>query len=170
MAYTTPAPTDLAWAAGFFDGEGCTTGTECQQMSVTQSDLEPLERLQRIFHGWGSIRLKNDHHNPMTTKPCWAWHVSAFEQFQQVLALMWPYLGTAKREQARRTIERVRTDRCRRYVNGKPYKTRRLSAADVVAIRGRAAAGERHNAVARDFGVSRQMVNAIIARRTWKHV
>jgi hypothetical protein len=53
---------------------------------------------------------------------------------------------------------------------GESHPDAKVTAADVLAIRDRAAAGDSSNAIARDMPLSRQAVRDIVARRTWKHV
>jgi len=90
---------DLAWAAGFFDGEGHVSCPNPQKgrmlLSVGQTDTRPLERLQQLF-GVGAI------YGPFTKdrrKPYWQWSIQNFEEVQYVIAAMWPWL-TVKKEQA----------------------------------------------------------------------
>lgn len=53
--------TKLAWAAGFFDGEGCIMpnykrrGKTLLRVTVGQTVLEPLEVLKQEFGGWLEI-------------------------------------------------------------------------------------------------------------------
>lgn len=54
-ASVSPTTADLAWAAGFLEGEGAfgTNGNKwaSQCVRATQKNLEPLYRLQRLFGG-----------------------------------------------------------------------------------------------------------------------
>ena len=48
---------ELAWAAGFFDGEGCFCFSEAGQyvcVSITQTEREPLDRFERAV-GLGKV-------------------------------------------------------------------------------------------------------------------
>ena len=93
---------DIAWAAGFFDGEGCVRfrNNKCQFIKWSQKEVEALSRLKRLF-GIGSIR-KSTSANRST-------YLHEYFLFGRdaviVLALMLPYL-TVKREKA---IEALRT-------------------------------------------------------------
>ena len=168
MAFTTPAKAEVAWAAGFIDGEGCFTGTESQQLTVVQSDIEPLERLQRIFGGVGWISSRVPGTLGAAPKPSWGWHVAKFEDFQQVLVFLWPYMCTPKREQARAATLRVRAYRLGRLVDGKIDKTRKLTAADATRIKARIRSGDAHRAIAVDYGCCRQNIDAIARGRSWR--
>jgi hypothetical protein len=53
---------------------------------------------------------------------------------------------------------------------GESHGMAKLTAADVVAIRAAASAGERRADIAARHGVSTGMVNGVVARRFWQHV
>jgi hypothetical protein len=97
---------ELAWAAGFFDGEGCTT-VRLQQgrtgnwnpilrIFVTQKEREPLERFQRAVGGLGGIyKHRAGHH---------IFAVGKRDDVHFILENLWPFLCNAKRKQANRAI------------------------------------------------------------------
>ena len=100
--------TDLAWAAGFIDGEGCIAlrrqvgrqkgvAYTCYalRLSVTNTDLRCLERLKSMFAG--SINRATHSYRPQN-KPCWAWFCSSANAERALVALL-PYL-VSKKEQA----------------------------------------------------------------------
>ncbi len=110
-----PEPLDrelLAWAAGFFDGEGSTIakGTAARphyhqlQLSVPQSGgpqfPEVLDRFQQAALGTG----RRDGPNK---DGVWTWRARGRADAESTLALMWPYLGVVKREQANTAVEKV---------------------------------------------------------------
>ena len=100
-----PNREELAWAAGFFDGEGC-TGYANQHtnkrrghayLSVAQAERYPLERFMAAV-GFGAI------HGPVlmeNRKPKWNYRIDSFEKVQTVIALLWTWLGPTKRAQAK---------------------------------------------------------------------
>lgn len=55
-------------------------------------------------------------------------------------------------------------------VRGEVHYDARLTADKVREIRRRAAAGEEHSALGREFGVSHTAIYYIVIRRNWKHV
>lgn len=86
---------ELAWAAGFFEGEGCvSTGRGRQYMylvlNITQNNLYPLLRFQNAVYGHGKV------YGPYTRK------VSPFTDYHKwqdrgkdcwvVMELLRPYL------------------------------------------------------------------------------
>jgi hypothetical protein len=100
---------ELAWAAGFFDGEGCThlskytrNGVKHAYVSITIAQVERanLERWQKAV-GVGSIG--NARHHGGNTKPFYVLTVSSYHA-KKALDAMWPYLGDAKKRQAEEAI------------------------------------------------------------------
>lgn len=110
---------ELAWAAGFFDGEGnvyCQThkgnrGNRQLKVRVTQTGVHAttlLERFKRAVLSLGNI------HGPYPTfstakKRCndhWDWEAGSFEGGQAVIAALWKFLGPAKRAQATAALQK----------------------------------------------------------------
>ena len=105
---TTFSDTDIAWAAGFVDGEGCIAlvgrtqlikGTKYRcfvlRLTVSNTDIRTFERLKRMFQV--SIYTAN-HKNRPQNKPCWVWNCAAANA-ERALRTMLPYL-LCKKEQA----------------------------------------------------------------------
>lgn len=114
----------LAWAAGFFDAEGCfsTTGSTGVSASITQTDRELLDRFRRIV-GLGKVygpyeTRASDRYN---RKPHYFFKAHGRERVQALLAMLWIWLGTVKKNQA---IERLDwTTTCRKGHAKKPGHT-----------------------------------------------
>ena len=88
--------TDLAWAAGFIDGEGCIIlyqgkPTYVLKLTVTNTDLRSLERLKEIF-GVGTISIRQ---RSGQRRPCWNYYLAA-RKAEQALRQVEPYLFTKK--------------------------------------------------------------------------
>lgn len=103
-------PRELAWAAGFFDGEGCTSvskvwgaqRTPVPRISIAQTDPRPLERFHRAVGGLGNIRTfapADARHSRQ-----WVLHASGWRVTQAIIALLWSSLSEPKREQARKAL------------------------------------------------------------------
>lgn len=97
---------ELAWAAGFFDGEGSPYLTRygsprraAPNAEVNQLRREPLDRFRAAVGDLGSMRLRPDP-KQRRPRPMWSWYVRNWRTTQAVLTLLWPYLGVVKREQA----------------------------------------------------------------------
>lgn len=111
--------TELAWAAGFFDGEGTTHlarqtkerngqtfGPYLQlQVSISQVGDDCLLRFQDAVGGLGRIydftRLTGAGNSVLR------WQVNGRTDGRQVLALLWPFLTRVKREQAVRCLREI---------------------------------------------------------------
>lgn len=101
---------DFAWAAGFFDGEGCTSVLTAKRdrhsylrMSVSQKDREVLDKFHSIV-GCGKVYTAK-------TRPIHSWDCYTETECESVLELLWPYLGSKKKQQAneaRNTVYRRR--------------------------------------------------------------
>ena len=104
-----PNKEELAWAAGFFDGEGsvhvCHSGTKGRkylpypQVTISQSGelgAEPLEKFNLAIGNLGKIYgPKPPGKNQKQIR--WMWEASGFKKTQVIMALLWKYLGTVKR-------------------------------------------------------------------------
>lgn len=103
---------ELAWAAGFFEGEGCfflhkqrngriRRGTA----TLSNTDFDVLKRFHTII-GVGKIykvNMKNSKY-----KQAWQWRLSAREQFDYFASLVEPYLGKRRLEKLNE-IKKLRT-------------------------------------------------------------
>ena len=113
---------DLAWAAGFIEGEGSFLSNITYhnknsgrayvtfQVSAVQVEQEPLEKLLRIFN-FGRI------HGPYSRKdnksqPFYRFSTNSFEGSQAITAALWPWLSQKRKQQAKaallKTLELLR--------------------------------------------------------------
>lgn len=98
---------ELAWAAGFFDGEGYIAGHNCrgsgQRLQIPQVDRRALDRFQRAM-GFGKVvgPWPNGKFSPR-----YHYRVGRFAEVQAAIALMWTWLGPVKKEQARNALREV---------------------------------------------------------------
>ncbi len=109
---------ELAWAAGFFDGEGHVhfqmrrngnpTDTHRWrriQIQVNQCHPEVLERFQKAVGGIGVI---GGPYGPYSSGPNkrahWKYGADGFAKSQAVIAMLWPFLGSVKKEQAAKCL------------------------------------------------------------------
>lgn len=86
---------ELAWAGGFFEGEGwfCLKDDKYAQAGVCQINLEPLNRFDLAIGGLG--RLYKDNKRDVTQ-----YRLYGFEKVQAVSAMLWPWLSTWRKNQA----------------------------------------------------------------------
>lgn len=103
----------LAWAAGFFDGEGCTgvqkVGDRWSglRISIRQIHKDTLERFQDAVSGFGKVTgpERAPSLNKGNRRPIYTWRCQRFEDIQQVLCLLWPWLTPHKKEQAKAAFQ-----------------------------------------------------------------
>ena len=101
-ARNTP-PVARSWAAGFFDGEGCFSLSQGRFIVVIlQVDPEVLLKFAQIM-GVGNVRGPYDPPS-YTGRPYYRYQVSGGKA-KHVARVMWPYLGTIKRNQSRLAVD-----------------------------------------------------------------
>ena len=104
-----PSLKDIAWAAGFLEGEGafCSTGT-AERVSCSQLNPEPLHRLVTIFGG----RIR---HNKRQSSNGWSspdshiddWYVNS-SRARGVMLTLYPLLSVKRQQQIVKVLERHR--------------------------------------------------------------
>jgi hypothetical protein len=108
---------ELAWAAGLFDGEGSTyVGNQIRpdrprngkvlRMALTMTDFESVRRFHAALGGLGQV-VGPYPLGKTQLLPQIRWQVGSFEYAQMVIAILWRWLGPAKREQARRCMAEI---------------------------------------------------------------
>lgn len=109
-----PNREELAWAAGFFDGEGCSmlqTATykdyeyPCLRVSVTQSGDSALPILVRFQSAVGGIGKILGPIQRKSYKPRWDWKAQGLEDCQAAIAMLWPFLSEVKRKQFKSKLD-----------------------------------------------------------------
>jgi len=109
---------ELAWAAGFFDGEGNIRAKPNKQWAcvyyhpvlfIPQVDSRVLERFRQAVGGLGKVTGPWDRTRyAPNRKPQWYYEVYSFERVQAVVALLWKWLSPVKREQAHATFTTIK--------------------------------------------------------------
>ncbi len=102
MAWTADREA-LAWAAGFFDGEGSTYLDPRPRLQVVQNDDEVLLRFAAAIGGLGKLGGGTKVYG-RAKKPIYTHRVTGWRDVQAVVAMLWPFLSTQKREQAVRVL------------------------------------------------------------------
>lgn len=103
---------ELAWAAGFFDGEGY-AGTRWGRsrvrrypvpaLTISQNETTTLERFRAAVGGLGRVSRRST--NPRGGAE-FAWATTNWREAQTVIALLWRYLSGPKRDQASPVLRR----------------------------------------------------------------
>jgi hypothetical protein len=98
---------DLAWLAGFWDGEGCVSALNTENaknypvLSISQAGDEGKELCYRVAQIAGvRASISGPHRGRPGNKPAWKVRISGHERVQAVMAACWPWLSRTKREQA----------------------------------------------------------------------
>ena len=88
----------LAWAAGFFDGEG---NAQLNKKSYPRVQINQLDRevLDRFTEAVGVGKVYGPYQHNSHKNSYFQYQVNGFERVQAVMAMLWPWLGSAKRSQ-----------------------------------------------------------------------
>jgi hypothetical protein len=105
--------TELAWAAGLFEGEGCFVlgkgngryaHTRNVRAVLASTDPDVLLRFYKAL-GFGHLSTRK---TVPGRKPVHVWNAGSFETFQAVVAMFWPWLGARRRAKARECLLAMR--------------------------------------------------------------
>lgn len=106
--------TELAWAAGFFDGEGSTTlqirNTERNRLprpvvSIIHNTREQLDRFCSAI-GDGKVYGPYSRHKP-NHSDFYNLQLTGYNRVQPALDKLWPYLSIHKKQQAEKVFARL---------------------------------------------------------------
>jgi hypothetical protein len=103
---------NLAWAAGFIDGDGhitkkhshlygCQSGYTVPEVLIKLSCIFPFGK---IYGPYNSISQQD-----YPRKPTWTWSVSKFEYVQAVVAMLWPWLSNYRKDQYKDFINSMKS-------------------------------------------------------------
>jgi hypothetical protein len=107
-ASVVPTDLDIAWAAGFLEGEGSFSLTSPKKrktlppyrtvrVTCRQMIREPLDHLQKLFGG--TICLVQQPKNPLAkNKPIWDWSTSG-ARARGIMERLFPLMTSKRREQ-----------------------------------------------------------------------
>ena len=106
---------ELAWAAGFFDGEGSAGAGREKNRTPTRvgsvkiwvgiaqvGDPSVLIRFQRAIGGFGAIR--GPYQRRGIRQPVYHYAIARFEFTQHLTAVLWRYLSNVKRQQLKTAL------------------------------------------------------------------
>ena len=111
---------ELAWAAGFFDGEGCAYLALLNYESIyaghrtyakptltaAQVDRRVLDRFQRAL-GMGRVTGPTPGRGP-NERPKWRYELVSWREVQAAIAILWAFLSPVKREQCADMLRRAK--------------------------------------------------------------
>jgi hypothetical protein len=119
-----PNREELAWAAGFFDGEGSIhlgpaypgkTNRKCPRIGIGQSGEHApalLKRFQDAVGGLGSIGGPYEKYGDKAFNrlPRYQFAAGGFPSVQAITAMLWPFLGPAKRDKIKQVFTGYREE------------------------------------------------------------
>jgi hypothetical protein len=98
---------ELAWAAGLYDGEGCTSWVRADHrqpsMSVAMTTEADVRRFHAAVGGLGTV-VSRTPPSLGEFRPQWRWRAGGRWACQAVVALLWFKLGQEKRDQYRKVV------------------------------------------------------------------
>jgi hypothetical protein len=103
-----PTDTEIAWAAGFFEGEGYFSAIPRQLkdgprlypfVGINNTDYEMLARFHEIV-GVGRIETRSVAYSPFNAKPQWRWIAGKRHEAEHILQLFTPWLSTKRKARA----------------------------------------------------------------------
>lgn len=104
MTMNIPTESEIAWAAGLFEGEGtiCFSNSTIL-ISVNMTDKDILEKFFKIVQG-GYFNGPYKRPNPKW-KDSWQWRVQGGAWCQTIIAMFWPWLGERRKQQFKDSME-----------------------------------------------------------------
>lgn len=106
MRETLNQQLELAWAAGYFEGEGCFSlqprkerpnGRPQAGATVRNTDEDTLRRFHHIV-GCGSVKPYKPQKEGY--KPFWQWGIKGYSTTKRLISLLYPWLGNRRRARA----------------------------------------------------------------------
>jgi hypothetical protein len=100
--------TDIAWAAGLFEGEGCITqevSKHAQMLKIVSTDYDVLVKFMSIV-GVGRLESRKkaaDHH-----KDQWQWRVQDAQGITLVLEMLMPHFCLRRYQKAEEMLQRTK--------------------------------------------------------------
>lgn len=89
---------ELAWAAGFFDGEGCVSTDQGKpKLTIQQNDPRVLERFKKAVGELGKVYGPYQSRTPL--KQVWQWRACKRAEVELGVFRLWPFLSPVKRKQ-----------------------------------------------------------------------
>jgi hypothetical protein len=118
--------TDVAWAAGFYEGEGtitCGSGGKNRpnaawRMSVSQIHEEPIKRFHRIV----GVGYRGGWRSSSSGRLAYVWAAAAENDIWHVITLLWPHLSERRRDQILDVVNRRQEYLDSRIVKMRPRK------------------------------------------------
>ena len=100
--------TDIVWAAGLFEGEGCITkhtkGSGYRKLVIGMTDSDVMERFVDVV-GYG--KLNGPYNSKSGYKPFWRWEIVKSKEVLRILKMFLPHLGKRRAKKALEAINHL---------------------------------------------------------------
>ena len=100
--------TDIVWAAGLFEGEGCiaqhTKGSGYRKLVISMTDSDVMKRFVDVV-GYGNLR--GPYNYKAGYKPFWRWEIVKSKEVLRILKMFLPHLGKRRAEKAIEAINHL---------------------------------------------------------------
>jgi hypothetical protein len=102
-ASRSPSTTDIHWAAGFLEGEGCFAPNMkgCQQVSAAQVEWDPLVRLVQMFGG--SVNSVKRGKTTLKCTPALVWRITG-ARARGVMMTLYPMMSPKRQQKIRECL------------------------------------------------------------------
>ncbi len=101
--------TDIAWAAGLFEGEGSITLQKDGRrvsLALGMTDEDVVRRFAKIMDV-GTVGMLMRDHRGAHYKTMWRWQASAHHDVLAVIFLLGPWFGARRRAKADQAVDRI---------------------------------------------------------------
>ena len=101
--------TDIVWAAGLFEGEGCIyihPNKIYVQLIIHMTDVDVMERYVDVV-GYGKLNGPYKDSKNTRFKPWWQWNVYKGSEVLRILKMFLPHLGKRRSEKAIEAINHL---------------------------------------------------------------
>jgi len=101
--------TQIAWAAGILEGEGCFTlvrntkakGGRSAKVVLQMNDLDVIEKVQSVFEGKGKVYRRPP---KGSSKESWSWQVYRAADVKEITLSVLPWLCKRRTEKAHQIL------------------------------------------------------------------
>lgn len=167
---------EIAWAAGFFDGEGYVgfdpsgySFTGCPRIAIPQKHPLVLERFRHAI-GCGKITV------PFSNGEFGVYRlrIDGWRPVQYAISQLWRFLSPIKRQQAHKVLGKWKNDQLSSddwAPRGEKHGRSKITANQAREIHDRGRSGQTSGyALAREFGLDASTVSDIVSEKIWNEL
>lgn len=143
---------ELAWVAGWLEGEGCFQFNKSVAITAASTDLDVLQKVQSIIGGFINKRKMKKAH----WKDAWDLTVKKTDQLIKIIPLLLPHLGQRRTVAAKKTLERALATKKKMDFKSAEIMRKRLQAKELRKE------GLTHQNIADKLGVERSYITHLL--------